>query len=402
MNPDEALDWLHTSESNGIKLGLENTNRLLAASGHPEKQTRFLHVAGTNGKGSTCAMLDAILRRAGFRTGLYTSPHLVDFRERIRVDGEMIPPEDLAEGLTRLRDAVRGWDHAPTFFELSTVLALDHFERSRCDIVVLETGMGGRLDSTNAVTPMVSAITPIDMDHMQWLGDTLEKIAAEKAGIIKPGIPVVSAPQQPAAAEVLRKTAAERGAEIRFISEPCSHSLSLAGAHQKWNAALALETLRASGLEIAESAIRDGLLHTEWPARFQRVGRFIVDGAHNAHSAAALAKTWSEVFADRRATVVFGALADKAYLEILSSLEPLAERFLFVPVDNPRSESPSLLASRIHRPSQIHPTLESALRAALDFPEPVLVTGSLFLAGEALRIFDQNPALRACDAQALR
>ena len=402
MTPDEALVWLHTSESKGIKLGLENTNRLLSACGHPEKKTRFLHIAGTNGKGSTCAMLDAILRRAGFRTGLYTSPHLVDFRERIRVDGEMIPREDLAEGLTRLRDAVLGWDHAPTFFEISTVLALDHFARSGCEIVVLETGMGGRLDSTNAVTPMVSTITPIDMDHMQWLGDTLEKIAAEKAGIIKPGIPTVSAPQPPAAADVLRKTAAERGAEIRFVSEPCPLPIALAGSHQKWNAALAVETLRASGLDISESAIREGLLHTEWLARFQRAGRFVVDGAHNAHSAAALVKTWSEVFADRRATVVFGALADKDYPEILSILEPLAERFLFVRVDNPRSESPTTLASRINHPSQIHATLKSALRAALDFPEPVLVTGSLFLAGEALGLFARNPALRACDAQGLR
>ena len=402
MTPDEALDWLHASESTGIKLGLENTNRLLAACGHPERRTRFLHVAGTNGKGSTCAMLDAILRCAGFRTGLYTSPHLIDFRERIRVDGEMIPRENLAKGLTRLREALGSWDHAPTFFEITTVLALDHFVRAGCDIVVLETGMGGRLDSTNAVTPLVSTITPIDMDHMQWLGDTLEKIASEKAGIIKPGIPVVTAPQQPAAAEVLRQTAAERGAEIRIVSEPCSHSLSMAGSHQKWNAALAVETLRASGLEIPESAIRKGLLQTEWPARFQRIGRFIVDGAHNAHSAAALAKTWCEVFADRHATVVFGALADKDYPEILALLQPIAAQFLFVPVDNPRSESTAALAPLVSRPTQIHTALEPALRAALDLPDPVLVTGSLFLAGEALRLFAQNPALRACDAQSLR
>ena len=392
MTPDEALDWLHASESTGIKLGLENTNRLLATCGHPERRLRFLHVAGTNGKGSTCAMLDSILRRADFRTGLYTSPHLMDFRERIRIDGEMIPREDLAEGLSRLRDAVRDWDHGPTFFEISTVLALDHFARAECDIVVLETGMGGRLDSTNAVMPLVSSITPIDMDHMQWLGDTLEKIAAEKAGIIKPRIPVVSAPQQPSAAEVLRKIAAERGSEIRFVAEHCALPLSLAGTHQKWNAALALETLRASGLAISESAIRDGLLATEWPARFQPVGgRFIVDGAHNAHSAAALVQTWREVFADRQATLVFGALADKDYPEILALLEPLAARFLFVPVDNPRTESPAALAPRVHRPAHIHSALESALRASLDFPEPVLVSGSLFLAGEAISLFEQNP-----------
>ncbi|MFZ9920258.1 MAG: bifunctional folylpolyglutamate synthase/dihydrofolate synthase [Terrimicrobiaceae bacterium] len=401
MTPEEALDWLYASESTGIKLGLENTNRLLAACGHPERRLRFLHIAGTNGKGSTCAMLDSILRRAGYCTGLYTSPHLVDFRERIRVDGEMIPREDLAEGLSRLREVVRDWLHGPTFFEISTVLAIDHFARSGCDIVVLETGMGGRLDSTNAVTPLVSTITPIDMDHMQWLGDTLEKIAAEKAGIIKPGIPVVSAPQQPAAAEVLRTTTLDRGTSIRIVAEPCALPLSLAGVHQKWNAALAVETLRASDLAISESAIRDGLLATEWPARFQRVGeRFIVDGAHNSHSATALVQTWREVFAGCQATVVFGALADKDYPEILALLEPLAARFLFVPVENPRTESPAVLAPRVHRPAHIHATLESALRASLDFPEPVLVTGSLFLAGEALRVFEQNPALRACDGLA--
>jgi dihydrofolate synthase/folylpolyglutamate synthase len=201
----------------------------------------------------------------------------------------------------------------------------------------------------------------------------------------------------------LSKTAAERGSEIRFVSEPCLHPLALAGSHQKWNAALAEETLRASGLDISDAAIREGLLRTEWPARFQRVGdRFIVDGAHNAHSADALVETWREVFADRRATIVFGALADKNYSEILSRLEPLAERFLFVPVENPRSESPAALAPLVRCSSHIYLSLEPALRAALDFPERILVTGSLFLAGEALRIFKQNPALRACDGSTLR
>jgi dihydrofolate synthase/folylpolyglutamate synthase len=403
VTPEEALEWLYASESHGIRFGLESTIRLLQACGHPEKKTRFFHVAGTNGKGSTCAMLDSILRQAGYRTGLYTSPHLMDFRERIRVDGEIISWEDLVAGISRLRDAALGWEQAPTFFEISTVLALDHFARSGCDLVVLETGMGGRLDSTNIVTPLVSTITPIDMDHMQWLGDTLPKIAAEKAGIIKPGVPVVSAPQQPAAAEVLGKIATVRGSEIRFVSEPCRHPLALTGSHQKWNAALAVETLQASGLDISDAAIRDGLLLTDWPSRFQRVGeRFVVDGAHNAHSAVALVQSWREVFADRRGTVIFGALADKNYPEILSLLEPVAERFLFVPVENLRSESPSKFAPLVRCSSQIHSSLEPALRASLVFSEPVLVTGSLFLTGEALRIFEQIPALRACDASALR
>ena len=180
MNFQEALDWLNDTQFTGIKLGLDNTHRLLEAIGNPHQRLRFIHVAGTNGKGSVCAMLDSCLRAAGHRTGLYTSPHLVDFRERIRVDGVKISEQETAHGLTRLSETAETWDHKPTFFELSTVLAFDHFHRAGCDVVLLETGMGGRLDSTNVVMPVVSVITPIAMDHMAWLGDSLAKIAAEK------------------------------------------------------------------------------------------------------------------------------------------------------------------------------------------------------------------------------
>ena len=255
MNYAGALAWLYGTQTFGIKLGLENTLRLLAAAGNPHERLRFLHVAGTNGKGSTCAMMDAILRAAGYRSGLYTSPHLVDFRERIRLDGAMIPEDAVAEGLTLLREAAETRDHAPTFFELTTVLAAWWFARQSPDYVVWETGMGGRLDATNAVTPEVAVITPIGMDHEKWLGDTIEEIAGEKAGVIKSRVPAVSAPQVPEVRAVIEARAADAGMSPVFVSEPWSGEVScLSGSHQRWNAALACSALRAAGVEVDAKA----------------------------------------------------------------------------------------------------------------------------------------------------
>ena len=202
------LDWLYSTQWFGVKLGLDNMHRLIREGlANPAPGTRVLHVAGTNGKGSTCALADSVARAHGIRTGLFTSPHLVDFRERIRVDGQMIPREDLDKDLDALRSLVATWDPHPTFFELSLALALRYFKACRCELIILETGMGGRLDATNAVTPDVCAITPISMDHTEWLGDSLAKIAAEKAGIMKPGVPVFSSPQEPEAHKVLAESA---------------------------------------------------------------------------------------------------------------------------------------------------------------------------------------------------
>ena len=385
MNFQEALDWLNDAQFTGIKLGLDNTHRLLGAIGNPHQRLRFLHVAGTNGKGSVCAMLDSCLREAAHRTGLYTSPHLVDFRERIRVDGVKISEQEAADGLSRLREDAETWDHKPTFFELSTVLAFDHFERAGCDVVVLETGMGGRLDSTNVVTPLVSVITPIAMDHMAWLGDSLVKIAAEKAGIIKPGAPVISSPQQASAAEVLKAKALEAASAIRFIDAPTDIPVALPGPHQLWNAAVAIAAIEASGLDGPPEAIVRGLASVKWPARFQRVGEMIiVDGAHNEHSAEALRSTWNEVFGTQKAVIVFGSLRDKEYAAMLHILEQIGHEFLFVPVRNERSENPSVLKPLTSLPSRHFPDLPSAIKVALNANHPVLVTGSLFLAGEAL------------------
>ncbi len=389
MTLDEALAWLHSTQFFGIKLGLENTRLLLESEGHPERRLKIVHVAGTNGKGSTCAMLDACLRAAGHRVGLYTSPHLVDFRERIRVDGEMIPPEATAAGLTRLHEACAGWEHSPTFFEISTVLALSHFAASGCDFVILETGMGGRLDATNAVTPVVSVITPLAMDHAEWLGGTIELIAAEKAGIIKKGMPVVSAPQVPEAAAILREKAESERAPITFVSEPWLGPVSLPGVHQHWNAAVAAEALRACGAGVPDDTIATALDSVVWPARFQRIGdRIVLDGGHNPHAAAALAATWQQVFGTEKATVVFGALGDKDYAVMIAALTPIAGEFLFVPVDSPRSAAPELFPPLTSVPCTGFPNLASAMEQAKSGSRRILVTGSLFLTGEALGLLE--------------
>ncbi len=385
MNLEESLAWLYSTQQFGIKLGLENIRRLLGALGDPQEKLRFLHVAGTNGKGSVCAMLDAILRASRRRTGLYTSPHLVGFRERIRVDGEKIRPQIAADGLSLIRAASDGWDHSPTFFEITTALALWHFAREGCEVVVLETGMGGRLDATNAVHPLASIIMPIAVDHAQWLGNTLTEIAGEKAGIIKPGVPVVSAPQEPEAASVLADRALKEGSPIRFVKTPLQgFDIALRGAHQRQNAALAVASLEAAGLPVSGADIDRGLREVRWPGRFQIVDeRIILDGSHNPHAAAHLVQNWRENFGQRQALVIFGALADKDYTAMLQILLPIAQEFFFVPIHSQRAAAPALLAQGTTARHRIFDSVQAALEAS---PGLTLVTGSLFLVGEAMEI----------------
>ena len=394
MTYDEAVGWLYSTQLFGIKLGLENMRALCAAldlnldSGRPI----FLHVAGTNGKGSVCAMLDSILRAAGRRVGLYTSPHLVTFRERIRLDGEMISETEAAAGLTRIREVVEGWEQAPTFFEIATALALDWFEEQRAQMVVLETGLGGRLDATNVVTPAVSVLTSIGLDHEKFLGATVAEIAAEKAGIIKRGVPVVSAPQEPAVRAVIEAAAAGCGSSCVFVEEPLQSSpVGLAGSHQRCNAALVRAALVAAGaaFEVAGADIEAGLARVVWPGRFQRVGgRTVLDGAHNPAAAQRLAETWREEFGDARATLVLGVMRDKDVRGVCAALAPIAARVFAVRVDNPRSCSAEELGAVMRT---VAPNVEcagfqklpAALAAAERQPERVLIAGSLFLVGEA-------------------
>jgi dihydrofolate synthase/folylpolyglutamate synthase len=401
MNYSTAVDWLYATQLHGIHLGLENIRRLVEALGiilSGAAAPRFLHVAGTNGKGSTCAILDACCRAAGLRTGLFTSPHLVTFRERMRLDGEMISEDEVAEGLTTIRSVSEKLGLSPTFFEITTALALAWFQKRGAEIVVLETGMGGRLDATNVVTPVVSVLTPIDLDHQQWLGETLPAIATEKAGIIKPGVPVVSAPQEMEVRQDFARAALERGAPLHFVEAPLAvPELALAGSHQQWSAALAQRALAVSGLDIPEAAFAQGLQTVEWPGRFQQMTeRFILDGAHNPGAARRLAETWREVFGEKRATLILGILEDKDVLGVCAALLPIAGRILAVPVQSPRSATTQAICRAI---GQIAPRQEciavrdlpAAIRIASSMERRTLITGSLFLVGEALAHFQATP-----------
>jgi dihydrofolate synthase/folylpolyglutamate synthase len=395
----EALRWLYATQRFGIKLGLENISRLLRELEVPEKSQRIIHVAGTNGKGSVCAMIDAIARAQGYRTGLFTSPHLVSYRERIRVDGEMIGEDEVAAGLTRIRDKISNWDPHPTFFEITTALALLHFKKRDCEVIALETGLGGRFDATNAVQPVVSVITPIGFDHQTWLGNSLEKIASEKAGIIKPGVPVVSAVQEPDAERVIRARVAACEAPLHFVTVACTETpVALAGAHQKENAAVAIAGLRLGGIAVEERAIARGLADVAWPARFQFWDdRIIIDGAHNPAGAAVLAKTWREQFGDEHATIILAVLADKDIAGILGALAPIAQQMILPPARSERAmprEELALVGANLfpELPISMAPSLDDAFRQARTGRGRILVTGSLHFAGEVLATLGGDPA----------
>jgi dihydrofolate synthase / folylpolyglutamate synthase len=410
LNYKEALGWLYGLQRFGIKLGLENIRGLLdeccsgvcvnrQALGTSASTPKVIHVAGTNGKGSVCAMIDSICRAQGYRTGLFISPHLITFRERIRVNGEMISEDAVADNLTMIRDLIAAWDPHPTFFEVTTALALKHFGDAKIDIAILETGLGGRLDATNAVQSDVSVITPIGLDHEKWLGYTLEEIAGEKAGIIKSGVPVVSAPQQSQAEEVIRARAGECGSSLQFVNGIYDHSpITLRGQHQKQNAAVAIAAIQAANIELREKAIVRGLASIEWPARFQKWDeRTIIDGAHNPSAARILAQTWREVFSDQKATLVLAVLSDKDLRGICEALAPIAASVLLPKIRSERAVAPVELAKIFSvitppLPYSITPTIAGALDLARIEANPMLITGSLHFAGEVLAHLRGQPA----------
>jgi len=407
----QALAWLYGLQRFGIKLGLENIRRLIAELSRTggfqvaaddmaiAVPFKVIHVAGTNGKGSVCAMIESICRAQGYRTGLFISPHLVTFRERIRVNGKLISQNAVADGLAAIRDLIRNWDPHPTFFEVTTALALKHFCETKIDVVVLETGLGGRLDATNAIQSDVSVITPIDFDHEKWLGNTLTDIAGEKAGIIKAGVPVISAPQQPEADKVIRSRAAECDAPLQFVNEPYSRSpVALRGRHQKNNAAVAIGAIQAANIHLDEGAIVRGLAAIEWPARFQKWDeRTIIDGAHNPSAARVLARTWREVFGDRKATLVLAVLSDKDLRSICEALAPIASAVILPKIRSDRAVAPEELAKVSSTitpslPCSITPTVGDALMLARADPNPILIGGSLHFAGEVLAYLRGEPA----------
>ncbi|MBV8588169.1 MAG: bifunctional folylpolyglutamate synthase/dihydrofolate synthase [Verrucomicrobia bacterium] len=386
----EILNWLYGTQNRGVKLGLENVRALLREIGDPQQSLACIHVAGTNGKGSVCAMLAAICREMGLRTGLFTSPHLVRYNERIQINGEAISNDEIVSRLTPIRQTVQDWSHPPTFFELSTALAFQHFRAEYADIVILETGLGGRLDATNVVQPLVSVLTSIDLDHERILGNTVAEIAGEKAGIIKRGAPAVSLSQYPEVRVAFENAASRVGTQLHWVEEPLTDwAIGLAGEHQKLNAALALKAVALAGLNPNETAARDGLAGVSWPGRFQAVEpRLILDGAHNPPASRQLAKTWKEVFGTDRATIVFGGLRDKRLTDMLSELAGIAERFVFVPVRNDRGENPENLSTQVQ--ATVAESLLCGLRIARRYAAPILVTGSLYLVGEALALLDPS------------
>jgi dihydrofolate synthase / folylpolyglutamate synthase len=395
----ESLAWLFGTQRFGIKLGLENSRRLFAALRVPAPNERIIHVAGTNGKGSVCALLDSVCRAARYRTALFTSPHLVTFRERIQVNGEMISKEEVARGLTKIRELVSAWEPHPTFFEIATALALDHFRDQEAEIVILETGMGGRLDATNAVQPVVSVLTPIDFDHQKWLGATLAEIAREKAGIIKAGVPVVSALQVAEVETIIRARAEECAAPLDFVRQPFERlPIALSGTHQRQNAALALSALHTARIEVSDDAIANGLAAVVWPARFQRWDeRTIIDGAHNPAGARTLAETWRETFGEQKATILLAVLQEKDVAGICAALAPVARRWLLPSIRSARALPPEELRLTIQNqdpdaPVALTASFAEAWDEARRDAAPILVTGSLHFAGEALAFLRGEPA----------
>jgi len=416
MTYAEALEHLRGLAVFGARFGLETTQRMAAALGNPQERLRFIHVAGTNGKGSTCAMLESVYRAAGLRVGLFTSPHLVSFRERMQVNREQISEADVARLVGEVfsvqcsvfsgEKTETGEAESPTFFEFVTVMALKYFAEQRCDVVIWETGLGGRLDATNIVTPLASVITNIALDHQQWLGDTLAKIAAEKAGIVKPGVPVLTAADAPEAVAVIRAEAERKDAPMTVVGEAWAgesqggssgalpHQIGLRGAHQRRNAALAVAVVRAlqNKLPVGDVALRHGLATVRWAGRLQaeRVGgrEFVLDGAHNVDGVHALTAALRSEFAGQPFALVLGMLADKDCERMCGALAPLANRIAAVRVASIRSLPPEALAEFCRRANPAatvtaHDSLADVL-SGLSAEPRVVVAGSLYLIGEAL------------------
>jgi len=393
MSP--SLTWLYSTQLFGIKLGLENVHKLLAALDLPASGMKFIHVAGTNGKGSTCAFMHAMISAAGINAGLFTSPHLIRFNERIRDAEREITDDEIEAGLKKIRELVAGWETHPTFFEIAFALALDWFRQRGHEWIVLETGLGGRLDATNAITPEVSVITRIGYDHMEQLGDSLTKIAGEKAGIIKPGVPVVTGMQDPAALAVIVKTAKTQKSPLILVEAPLTESkLGLTGPHQAWNAALALEGVREAGIRLPAITLEQALQDVRWPGRFQSLsdGRVILDGAHNVEAAMVLAGTWEQAFEREKAEIIFASAKDKDTPGVMEALSPIAASWNFTAFQSPRASSPEQLRQFLTHfdapkvPVMMYENLAAALKAPAKHRR--LICGSLYLVGEALALLE--------------
>ncbi|MBO7354678.1 MAG: bifunctional folylpolyglutamate synthase/dihydrofolate synthase [Lachnospiraceae bacterium] len=416
MNAQEAIAYIEDYTWSTTRLGLDRTRALLSALGDPQKKLKFIHVTGSNGKGSTCAILDSILRKAGYRTGIYTSPYLVRFNERIKVNGRDIPDEALASITSQVRVFADMMEDHPSQFELVTAIAMEYFYEMQCDIVVLEVGMGGALDSTNAIdAPEVAVFTNIGLEHTEYLGNTIEEIATTKGGIIKTGCDCVVYPG-PAEA-TLRAICSDK--DVPFLlsdfdaAKPVTHSLDgqelkykgkllffpLLGQHQINNLCVALDTvhvLKKRGWNIPTAAIESGVSSVSWPARFQVLSReplFILDGGHNPQCAEAMADILDDYLPDTKVTFIMGVLADKDYNSMLDSVCPHALRFVCVTPDSPRALPADRLAEIIRErgfEAAVCRTVSEAVDAAKEKTEPIVAFGSLYMSGAVLKYFEEN------------
>lgn len=410
MTYKEAIDYIEDYTWSTTKLGLERTQELLRRLGDPQKDLKFVHVAGSNGKGSTCAMLSSVLREAGYKTGLYTSPHVLCFEERLQVNGRYILREDLAAVTERVKAEADAMEDHPSQFELVTAIGMLYFKEQGCDIVVLEVGMGGALDSTNVIdVPEVAVITNIGLEHTEFLGNTLEEIALTKGGIIKPGCDVVCYNSAPEVVSVIRQLSGAFRANFHLVDfasvTPVSHDLSgetftwkgielnvpLLGDYQLNNAATALTVvtaLRDRGWSISDDAVVAGLKKTRWPARFEVLGKeplFLLDGGHNPQCAEVVAENLTKYMGDEKLVVLTGVLSDKDYKVMMQSVLPHAKQFLCVTPDSPRALDALDLRDLLRSygcSADAYEDIPSAVHAALQTGEPVLAFGSLYMAGD--------------------
>ena len=416
-----ALDYLFERTTGGSRFGLERTTALLAALGDPHRRLRIFHVAGTNGKGSVCATLEAVLRHRGFRVGKYTSPHLVDFRERFLVDGRAVEEAYVVDFIERWTPDVERT--GATFFEATTAMAFDWFARSNVDVAVIETGLGGRLDSTNVVRPLVAGVTAIGIDHVEYLGTTRESIAFEKAGIFKPGAPAVIGERDTTIAALLEQHAIANGAapvasvwrdappsaivvtghgtafDVTIDGASARLQTPLAGAHQASNAMVALLMLRAAGApwSVTLSDAAEGLAGVRLPGRFHREGPFIFDVAHNPDGAGVLAATIMAVGEPRPVAALLTVLTDKDWRGVMAALAPVVDVFVLTsaptaPMSRAWNAQEALAYARSRGwEAVLEPDFDRAIATASSLASTVLVTGSFHTVGDAMARLQVDP-----------
>jgi len=415
----ESVSWLYGLQKYGIKFGLSKTTNLLTASGNPHHNQRYIHIAGTNGKGSVGAMLEAILLKAGLKVGFYTSPHLVSFTERFRINRESIPKDTAASLIREVYEAI-SHKEPPTFFEFTTAMTLLYFSRENVDISIIEVGMGGRLDATNVISPMVSIITNIGFDHQHFLGDTIIDIAKEKGGIIKKDIDLVTAVNQPPVVKLFESLCKKKGAPFRRVGRDARYrrlpsgllgyyglhdrftnlTVGLKGRFQHRNAAVALltlEILKRKGITLSDEAILSGLADPLWPGRLEEVAShptIILDGAHNPSAMRSLAHAISNDFHFENLILVVGIMEDKDIKHILAEIVPLAHRVIYTRPSYYRAANPRHVievASKWGKDGEVHVPLSSAIERARTMAgkgDLIVITGSLFTVGEAKSYLD--------------